>query len=1012
MDNERSLLRASLAGDMQAFESLVGKYQSMVCAITFSAAGRVDVSEELAQETFLRAWQKLAQLKDLDKFRYWLCSIARNCIQNHYRKRHAEKVTFCDSEAFEDLPCSTTPTPSEALISQEEQMILSQAILRLPEEYREPLVLFYRQGQSTKEVAVTLELNEATVRTRLHRGRQMLKDEVAAMVERTLEKTGPSKAFTGAVMVAIGGIVAGTAATAAAIGASSGVSTSAAGGASATATTAGFFTAAGVKVAAIAAAVIIGVGAVVYSYWNSSNSSVMPAAVITSLQPQEKAVIADSNSNDSPAAVADTNAAQIASQNTAPQLTPQPVKHSTVRHPDWPKIGEPVKYVYSETTMMGIDGSEVFQKFWARLPDAFRDEGQFNKITIDNGKQRLILDPNTKQAQIEPTWYKDGKMICQFRQSLEEHPMIGMAKLIRDPNSNSDYSLTKLSAESDDQTTVYQMRISKMEDSNGVAIKIWVDNSTLLPEEMEAIVVGDPNCFGNIKCSTMVFDFAPISDKLFSTEISTDYKVLPTKQPRSFNGRVIDLFGNPVSGADVYLHNWTMEDRRPLKGKSDKTGFFSIPLPPSEIGFQSTVSIWAKLPDNPNFIGWTLLFDPGDQSSLEDMQKRNALLGGTIPGSPGVVFHSDDYLFTKTGKGITTQGSWCIGASDIILVMEPANKVFGWVRDKQDNVVSNAKVAVTLGSLSNQEGDSSQIHLWDKHPKDLFATQTDEEGYYEIGFIPKLWKKCWYNINVAPPKGLVGDSHTIYIDDPNQSIQTDFTLLSQGPTVRGVVIDNYGTPLSERNVYAKVNRKQFPGYQARTDKKGHFELKGCPADSGLQITAELSYNSIAPHETEKHKSYVYYPDVTVDVGYQPEQDEYEVKLVATLPEIEIEAVLMDSAGNPLPYFPVEIRAESAPIPFEWALAQNFNKRTEENGHIQFINVPEMKGLHLVCSVAVAHHREAEEMLQYLEQLDQKCRNKKYHWTEAMVPLTPDQKKYKMTIPILTETEWTQHEKPN
>jgi RNA polymerase sigma factor (sigma-70 family) len=998
MDNERSLLLASLAGDMRAFETLVGKYQSMVCAITFSAAGRVDVSEELAQETFLRAWQNLIQLKDLDKFRYWLCSIARNCIQNRYRKRHAEKVAFCDSETFEELPASTTPTPSEILISQEEQMILSEAILRLPEEYREPLVLFYRQGQSTKEVAVTLELNEATVRTRLLRGRQMLKDEVATMVERTLEKTGPSKAFTGAVMVAIGGLAAGTAATAAAAstGLSGGVSTSAAGGASAATT--GFFAAAGVKVAAIAAAVILGTGALVYSYWNSSNQPVMLADIITSPQTQEKAVIADVNIKNASVIAADVNTSKVVAEDpiSQPQPAPQPVKRSTVRHPDWPKIGEPVKYIYSESKEVGVNGVEGVQKLWVRLPDAFRDESQLDKITVDNGKQRLVLDSKTKQALIEPTWYKDGKMIWQFHQSLEEHAVVDIAKLFRDPNSNPRYSLTKLIAECDDQATVYQVKINGMEDSNGIAVKIWVDNQTRLPEEMEGVVVGDPNKFGNLKGITVVFDFAPIPDKVFSLEIPVEYKALPTKQPRSFSGRVIDLLGQPVAGADVYLHNWTLGNRGPLKGKSDENGLFVIPFLSNEIGFSTTIGLWAKLPDDPDFIGWTLLLGQAEQNTLKMMTFP---LGGTIPGSQGVVYYSDN-------------GDLCVGASDIILVMEPANKVYGWVRDTQGNAVPDANVCVFLGSLANQRGVAIGIGLSNNHPKDLFTAQTDEQGYYEIGFIPRLWKKCEYNVIVEPPKGLVGDRHIIYIDDPNQPIQTDFTLLSQGPTVRGIVIDNYGTPLSERNVYAKVNGKQFPGYQTKTDKKGQFELKGCPADSGLQMTAALSFNSIPPHETEKYNSYVFYPDITVDVSYQPGQEEYEVKLIATLPEIEIEAVLTDSAGNPLPYFPVEMRAESTPIPLEWALTQNFHKRTDENGRIQFINVPEMKDLHLVCSVAVAHHREAKEILQYLEHLDQEYRNKKYHWTEALVSLIPGQKKYVMAIPILTEEEYERQTKPN
>jgi DNA-directed RNA polymerase specialized sigma24 family protein len=75
--SETELLKASLRGSTQAFETVVGRYQSLVCTITYSSTGSVEKSEELAQETLLRAWQSLGQLHDLTKSRAWLCSIAR-----------------------------------------------------------------------------------------------------------------------------------------------------------------------------------------------------------------------------------------------------------------------------------------------------------------------------------------------------------------------------------------------------------------------------------------------------------------------------------------------------------------------------------------------------------------------------------------------------------------------------------------------------------------------------------------------------------------------------------------------------------------------------------------------------------------------------------------------------------------------------------------------------------------------------------------------------------------------
>ena len=95
LDNTSSeivLLRACMKGDTTAFETIVEKYQSLVCAITFSATANLDKSEELAQEAFIRAWINLAQLKDLTKFRAWLCSIARNIVRNYIRDKKRDVV--------------------------------------------------------------------------------------------------------------------------------------------------------------------------------------------------------------------------------------------------------------------------------------------------------------------------------------------------------------------------------------------------------------------------------------------------------------------------------------------------------------------------------------------------------------------------------------------------------------------------------------------------------------------------------------------------------------------------------------------------------------------------------------------------------------------------------------------------------------------------------------------------------------------------------------------------------
>jgi RNA polymerase sigma factor (sigma-70 family) len=208
MHNEIDLLKASVRGDTVAFEAIVKEYQSFICAITFSGTGDVEKSEELAQETFVSAWRDLGQLRDLSKFQSWLTAIARNIVKNSLRNGRRDVMSkTVPIDKIEDTATGDSE-PSETAVAKEQRLVVREALQRIPEMYREPLVLFYRQEQSVKEVARQLELSEDTVKQRLSRGRNLLKEEVAGMVETTIRRTGPGRAFTTAVIASVTAMVA------------------------------------------------------------------------------------------------------------------------------------------------------------------------------------------------------------------------------------------------------------------------------------------------------------------------------------------------------------------------------------------------------------------------------------------------------------------------------------------------------------------------------------------------------------------------------------------------------------------------------------------------------------------------------------------------------------------------------------------------------------------------------------------------------------------------------------
>lgn len=196
------LWQRSREGDREAFGRIVERYQILICSLAYSKCGNLAQSEDLAQETFLAAWQQLEELREPAKLRAWLCGILRNLAASARRSEQrrggaAGPLDWAAERAASDAD------PATRAVTQEEANLLWRSLAELPDTYREPMVLFYRQGQSVAEVARSLDLEEAAVRQRLSRGRSMLRDELASVVETTLTRTRPTGAFTVAVLAAL-----------------------------------------------------------------------------------------------------------------------------------------------------------------------------------------------------------------------------------------------------------------------------------------------------------------------------------------------------------------------------------------------------------------------------------------------------------------------------------------------------------------------------------------------------------------------------------------------------------------------------------------------------------------------------------------------------------------------------------------------------------------------------------------------------------------------------------------
>jgi RNA polymerase sigma factor (sigma-70 family) len=180
--SDAELLEASLRGERAAFGTLVERYQSLVAAVSYSRTRDSSLSEDVAQETFLAAWRQLDQLREPRRLGAWLCGIARNVARKARRKSGRELPSDTPQAVARD-------NPFEAVAEAEAERVVGEALGRVPDTYRDVLVLYYREQRPARDIAELLGLSEAAVMQRLTRGRQYLADGVHALVETSLRKT-------------------------------------------------------------------------------------------------------------------------------------------------------------------------------------------------------------------------------------------------------------------------------------------------------------------------------------------------------------------------------------------------------------------------------------------------------------------------------------------------------------------------------------------------------------------------------------------------------------------------------------------------------------------------------------------------------------------------------------------------------------------------------------------------------------------------------------------------------
>lgn len=184
-DQDWELVRQSCAGNREAFDTLVLRYEQRLYRTALGITGNTADAEEVVQETFLRAFEHLDQFRGDAKFQTWLTQIVLNTARMKLRKNHANLWESLDEPQVTDegvLPRDVAEwreNPEQKLGRKELEELLHQALRGLPPGYREVVVLRDVQLLSTQETAELLGLSIANVKTRLLRARLQLRERLA-----------------------------------------------------------------------------------------------------------------------------------------------------------------------------------------------------------------------------------------------------------------------------------------------------------------------------------------------------------------------------------------------------------------------------------------------------------------------------------------------------------------------------------------------------------------------------------------------------------------------------------------------------------------------------------------------------------------------------------------------------------------------------------------------------------------------------------------------------------------
>jgi RNA polymerase sigma-70 factor (ECF subfamily) len=186
--SDHALLEATRTGDEDAFAELVGRYRNQITSYIYRMTNDYEEAVDLAQETFVRLYRAADRYQTTHAFSTYIYRIATNLAISELRKRKRRRLVSLTGllnpgdgrEATDFNPPDERPLQDVTLVDTERREAVKRAISTLPEKYRAPLVLRDVQGKSYDEIAAILCTSEGTVKSRINRARNFLRDKMQA----------------------------------------------------------------------------------------------------------------------------------------------------------------------------------------------------------------------------------------------------------------------------------------------------------------------------------------------------------------------------------------------------------------------------------------------------------------------------------------------------------------------------------------------------------------------------------------------------------------------------------------------------------------------------------------------------------------------------------------------------------------------------------------------------------------------------------------------------------------